>query len=83
MGTKEDQPFHEALVELRGKRNRLLTESDWVITKAKEEETEIPEAWKEYRKKLRDLPAEVSKTKEIRYVDFVGVINVDWPKKPE
>tara|TARA_R100000152_G_C6771631_1_gene198205 strand:- start:254 stop:505 length:252 start_codon:yes stop_codon:yes gene_type:complete len=82
MGTKKDQPFHEALVELRRERNKRLQECDWVVVKAQEEGTEVPKNWKDYRTALRNLPAEVSKTKEIRWVDYVGVVNVEWPEKP-
>jgi hypothetical protein len=83
MGTKAEQPFHEALVELRFERNKKLQECDWVIIKFQEEGIEVPGDWKDYRQKLRDLPAEVSKTKKIRWEDHVGVVNVTWPTKPE
>ena len=83
MGTEAEQPFHEALVGLRYERNKKLQECDWIITKSQEEGIEVPEDWKDYRQKLRDLPAEVSKTKEIRWVDHIGVVNVTWPAKPE
>lgn len=82
MGTKKDQPFHEALVELRHERNIKLQECDWVVVKAQEEGTEVPKNWKDYRTALRNLPAEVSKTKEIRYENYLGVVNVTWPTKP-
>ena len=83
MGTQEDQPFHEALVELRRERNKKLQECDWVVVKAQEEGTEVPQVWQDYRTALRNLPAEVSVNKEIRWVDHVGVVNVTWPTKPE
>ena len=40
---------------LRIERNRRLTETDWIITKGLEQETDITK-WKTYRQALRDLP---------------------------
>jgi len=55
--------------ELREKRDRLLSESDW---------TQIPDApvdkdaWAEYRQKLRDLPQNTTDPN-----------NLTWPEKPQ
>jgi len=57
---------------LRGKRNFLLSSTDWVVIKAKEEGTTLPAAWTEYRQALRDLPANTSDPR-----------NVIWPTQPE
>lgn len=43
---------------IRQKRNKLLLESDWVVAKAYEFETEVPQEWKEYRQALRDIPSQ-------------------------
>ena len=56
---------------MRRKRDGLLHETDWVITMHKELGTNIPSAWKDYRKALRDLPANTS-----------DPTNVTWPTKP-
>ena len=40
---------------LRIERNRRLTETDWIITKGLEQETDITK-WKTYTQALRDLP---------------------------
>ena len=40
---------------LRVERDKRLAESDWVVTKAIENETSIPSDWKTYRQALRDL----------------------------
>jgi len=60
------------LNRLRGDRDYKLSQSDWVVIKAKETGTNIPTAWKEYRQALRDLPANTA--------DFRNVI---WPTQPK
>jgi len=40
----------------RSKRDTLLSESDWIVTKATEEGTSVADNWKTYRQALRDLP---------------------------
>lgn len=45
-------------LSLRETRNKKLAETDWVVTKAYEEGTVVPEQWKAYRKALRDLPTQ-------------------------
>jgi len=60
--------------ELKNTRDRLLSESDWVITKAKETGTNIPSGWKTYRQALRDLPA------SDKFPDRYDI--ADWPLAP-
>ena len=55
---------------VRLRRDRMLNDSDWVVTKAKETNTNIPSAWKSYRQALRDVPSQ-------SYPD-----NITWPTKP-
>lgn len=43
-------------VKMRALRDRLLAESDFVVVKNMEQGTPVPEAWKEYRQSLRDMP---------------------------
>jgi NADH:ubiquinone oxidoreductase subunit len=43
--------------ELRTKRNKRLTECDWVVIRATSTDTPIPEEWKTYMQALRDLPS--------------------------
>lgn len=40
----------------RKKRNALLAESDWIVIRAFETNTNIPGAWEVYRQALRDVP---------------------------
>ena len=54
--------------ELRFKRNRLLTETDWMANS----DVTMSDEWKTYRQALRDLPAN---TKDPE--------NPTWPTKPE
>ena len=58
--------------DIRTERNRLLTESDWVVVKAKETHANasIPEDWVDYRTELRDI------TKQSDPDD------ITWPTKP-
>ena len=63
-----------ALANLRVKRNRLLTESDWEIVSVLEKGNAISTDMKNYRQALRDLPdgkATVDKCN-----------NATWPTKP-
>jgi hypothetical protein len=45
-----------AETNVRNERNRLLAESDWVVTKSYETQTPIPQEWVQYRQALRDIP---------------------------
>ena len=56
--------------QIRTRRNKLLAETDWIITKAKETNTNIPAAWKTYRQSLRDVPSQSDPD------------NITWPTKP-
>ena len=55
---------------VRLQRDRLLNETDWIVTKAKETNTNIPAAWKTYRQSLRDVPSQSDPD------------NITWPTKP-
>ena len=65
---------------LREERDRLIGQSDWRITKAKETSTNIPAAWKTYRQALRDLPA--SSTPKLDSNDNLDMSSVTWPTPP-
>ena len=53
--------------EVRFKRNRLLTETDWMANS----DVTMSDEWKTYRQALRDLPANTS-----------DPANPTWPTKP-
>ena len=59
------------LNEVRAVRNRLLAETDWVVTMHKEKGTNIPAAWKTYRDALRDITDSAT-----------SLDDVTWPEKP-
>ena len=63
-----------ALADLRGKRDRLLNESDWNITSELEKGNAISTAWKNYRQDLRDLPDGKDTVDKCN--------NATWPTKP-
>ena len=74
----------EPMRRLRIERDKRLTDSDWVVTKAMEEGTSVPSAWKTYRQALRDLPS--SATPSLGTTtggNFdIGIRGVTWPTKP-
>ena len=64
---------HDSLIiehqwqELREERDRLLAETDWMANS----DVTLADAWKTYRKNLRDLPANTA-----------DPANPTWPTKP-
>jgi len=69
---------------LRVERDKRLAESDWVVTKAIENETSIPSDWKTYRQTLRDLPSSATPVlgSTIGGNYDPGIRDVTWPTKP-
>lgn len=64
---------------LRMERNQLLSQTDWVVTKAIETSSTVSDKWKAYRQALRDLPSKQTKAKWSE-----GILsNVNFPTKPE
>jgi len=57
---------------IRGERNQLLQDTDWIIIKSMETTVSDIDDWKAYRQQLRDI------------TDQAGFPNdVNWPVKPE
>lgn len=56
---------------LRVERNKLLAETDWVVTKHTEAGTTIPTEWVTYRQALRDITD-----------NYSNLNDVEWPEKP-
>ena len=56
---------------VRLRRDRLLNDSDWVVTKATGTGVTVTSAWKTYRQKLRDVPSQSDPD------------DITWPTKPE
>lgn len=64
--------FDSQMNEVRALRDKLLANSDWVITKAVEQNTmDSLGEWKDYRQALRDLPQ-----------NTVDPYNPVWPTPP-
>ena len=59
--------------EVRQKRDFLLQETDWIIIRAVDTNTEIPNEWKIYRQSLRDIT---------QHPNFPNIEEGDWPIKP-
>ncbi len=70
----------EPLRLLRVERDKRLTESDWVVTKATETGGTVSDDWKTYRQALRDLPASASPKLDSLYE--LDLTSVTWPTKP-
>ena len=63
-----DTELDRTLNQLRKERNQLLTESDWVVVKATETNTAIPDNWKTYRQELRDLTNGLTTVEQVRSI---------------
>ena len=70
--TKDARILAEKWANVRSQRDRLLTESDWVVVKAKEEHANasIDSNWIDYRTALRDITEQSDPD------------NITWPTKP-
>ena len=76
-----DTELDRTLNQLRKERNQLLTESDWVVVKAKETDAVIPAEWKTYRQELRDLTNGLTTVEQVRSI--IDVENFGgYPTKP-
>ena len=56
--------------DVRSQRDALLSDTDWVVVKAKETGGNVSSAWKKYRQDLRDVPTQSDPDK------------ITWPTKP-
>lgn len=72
-GEFKDPPKDQdiAWIKVREERDKLLSECDWVVVKAKETGANIPTAWKNYRQALRDITD-----------NFDSALDVVFPEKP-
>ena len=59
------------LLMLREERNKKLAATDWVVTKALETGSSVPESWKTYRQALRDITSSTQ-----------SIFSVTWPTEP-
>lgn len=56
--TAEPLPLAQAAHNMRAARDGFLAQTDWVVARAYEMQQPVPDAWAEYRQKLRDVPAQ-------------------------
>ena len=70
----------EPMKLLREERNKRLTESDWVVTKATELGKTVSENWVGYRQTLRHLPENASP--KLNSIGQLDLTSVNWPTKP-
>ena len=61
-----DGAFDRAILKLRIKRNRLLTETDWMANS----DVTMSDDWKTYRQELRDLPSGLDTVEKIEAKEF-------------
>tara|TARA_B100001057_G_scaffold141044_2_gene140793 strand:+ start:7027 stop:7308 length:282 start_codon:yes stop_codon:yes gene_type:complete len=66
----ETELKNEKWASIRSKRDQLLSESDWVASKASETGVAVSDEWKTYRQALRDVPTQSDPD------------NITWPTKP-
>ncbi len=64
--------LEDASNNIRTRRNSLLSDSDWLVTKYMEIANTIPEVWSVYRQGLRDITSQTGFPYDIY-----------WPIKPE
>tara|TARA_B100001057_G_scaffold388853_1_gene396441 strand:+ start:5103 stop:5477 length:375 start_codon:yes stop_codon:yes gene_type:complete len=63
----------DAAIHNRFLRDQLLSDSDWIVTKATESGEAVPSDWATYRQALRDLPTDSS---------WPLLEDADWPTQP-
>lgn len=73
-----DEYTEQKWTMLRGKRNILLSDTDWIITRAMEENLTVSSEVSSYRQELRDFPGTIANILEFDLND-----ETLWPIKPE
>lgn len=61
-------------------RKRRLDETDYIVIMHTERGESVPEEWRTYRQKLRDLTIDANPNFDIN--DDNRLININWPEKP-
>jgi len=70
--------FDRAIKELRNTRNKLLSDTDFYVIKAKENNEEVLSNIKTYRQELRDLTEGLTTAEQVNNI----LINKLFPAKP-
>ena len=66
-----EQRTEQRLEDTRNQRNRLLSETDWIVIMHTERGTNIPAVWELYRQALRDITSQGG-----------FPYTIEWPTKP-
>jgi hypothetical protein len=66
-----NRPLDEAEAAIRRQRDRLLSDTDWIVIKAYERNQNIPAEWELYRQALRDITGQAG-----------FPYDVTWPARP-
>jgi hypothetical protein len=61
-----DAAYDRAIADLRFKRNRLLSETDWMANS----DVTMSDDWKTYRQALRDLPSGLDTVEKVNAKEF-------------
>ena len=69
----DDAP-NRRMAELRKQRDVLLAETDWIVIKSRESNTNVPANWKTYRQSLRDITTQTPSDDDLS--------NITFPTKP-
>jgi hypothetical protein len=67
----EQLPQEQAERNIRSRRDSLLQETDWIVTRSYERGEPVPANWVSYRQALRDITAQAG-----------FPYSVEWPTKP-
>ena len=68
----DQEKYTQAAKLVTDQRAKLLASSDWIVIKAMDQGTQVPEAWQTYRQQLRDI------TQQSGYP-----FTVTWPQPPQ
>ena len=68
--TDWNNDFDRIIKELRDKRNKLLSDSDWEVTMAKEKGTTLSASFKNWRQELRDITNGLDTVEKVEAVEF-------------
>lgn len=67
----ENISFNAKWKQIKEYRNKLLSETDWIVTRSYDQNLPLSQEWKDYRQALRDI------------TDQSDPDNIVWPIKPQ
>ena len=65
--------YNSKVEQVQKFREELLKESDWIVIRAVDTNTDIPTEWQVYRQALRDITI---------HPNYPDLLDSDWPVKP-